>query len=148
MEERTLGQIDLLLEERALGVQHALVVHRPLPVLDHGQIRRALRGGGCVLREHRGLLRLQIPHQAVLHLVGSLQHRVLVLHELLLEAGVLDADVVLDPSVVEDRPYQAGPERVEDAAALEEVAEVGVIGECPRAGAGLQPDLPEQGEAG
>jgi hypothetical protein len=48
----------------------------------------------------------QKAHRGVFHVLKSLQDRVLVIDHKLLEAGILDADVIFETPVVENWPLE------------------------------------------
>ena len=128
-----LGQAVLLLQQRTLRVQHALVVHGALAVLHHRELDRPLRGLHGGLLEHRRLLRVDEPGQRVLDLLRRLEHGVAVVDEQLLEPRVLDAHAVREAAVVEERPVDPGADGIEEAAGGEEVVAAPVAGARLRA---------------
>ena len=63
-------------------------------------------------------------HQSVLHFLGGSEHRLLVGRHQFLEAGVLEADVVQDPSIVQQVPLKRRADRSVEGIGAEQVGEV------------------------
>ena len=100
----------LLAEERALRVEDSLEVDEALAVLHVGDVEGAARGLHR-FREDRDLrAELREADRGVFELAGRAQHRVLVLLEELLEAGVLHEHLIRQPAPVEDVPDEGGTE--------------------------------------
>ena len=107
------GDLALRLGQRVFQAHQVLLQER-----DARQIGHALRVlgqhdvHGPLGVGHAGRLRLRPPlgpqerHQAVLHVLVGAEHRIAVGGHQLLETGVLEADVIDDPAVVEDVPRE------------------------------------------
>ena len=114
--------------------QHVLLLHQVLLQLgDAGEIDRP----GLVLRQHdldrffgvvhAGGLELRAPlgaeegHQPVLHFLVGVENRLLVGGHQFLELGVLEPDVVQNPSVIQDVPLERRADAAVEGRGLEEI---------------------------
>ena len=69
-------------------------------------------------------LRSQESHQPVLNLLAGLEHELLVGDRQLLEIGVLGADIVHDPAVVQQVPLKRRTDTAVERRVLEQIGEV------------------------
>ena len=100
----------LLVEQRALRVQHPLEVHQAFPVLDRGDGQRAFRGLHGLLEEVDLRPALGKHDRSVVHFARGPEHGVLVNLVELPEAGILDEHLVGQPAVIEHVPGERGPD--------------------------------------
>ena len=122
------GVLVLLGQQAALGIEHTLEVNGALAVLDDGDIERTPCGFHAALQVTGVANGAAETGNAVLDLARSLQHGILVAHDLFLEPGILDANLVFEPAVVEDGPGESRADAVAEAVSAEQVAEVAAIG--------------------
>ena len=127
-----------MLLRQLLHRQHAVEVGDPARVLLLDQIQRLLRRPRALGQRFHLPLVVEEGDQGVLGLGIGLEHHLLIFQRPLLESGVLDANVVDQPSVVEDVPLERRPDVAGQRSRLEQVAESG----------GIQEDVARNGECG
>src|SRR5262249_34873138 len=114
----------LLLDEELLGDQHRREVDGPFVVLLSREVDDLLRSGDALLQRRRTLDRAAVRRDGALDVGLRAEDGGRVVADELLVDGVLNAHVVRDAPVVEDRPAEGrAPEGLE-AAALEELGGV------------------------
>jgi hypothetical protein len=92
-------QLVLLGQQLRLRREHAVEIDQPTLVLGLHQFHGVLGLLDALLQALCLELILKEGHQGVLDLAAGRQHRLLILQDLLLQAGVLEADVVEDAAV-------------------------------------------------
>ena len=117
-----LRQCVLLLELRALTVEHVLEIRQSVSVQRVDESDRLARG------DHRSRQRgtsnpfLDVRRHRALDVLDRPEHRLLVGDERLLGQGVLELDVASDPTGIEDAPLERRSEREAPGFPFEEIA--------------------------
>ena len=98
----------MLLDQRRLGLLHAIEVHLSFAILAQHQFHRDPRGCHAFAQSSGLLPGVDEPHQRVFDLAMRLQHCLLIVGDPGIQKRLLFADIVLDFVIIEDLPLQHG----------------------------------------
>ncbi|MNH28982.1 hypothetical protein D3C79_891870 [compost metagenome] len=105
-----IDQVVILLGEQGrLGIEYPLEIRITFTVLGIGQGYRALGGNRRLAEDTVALQGFEQAGRGIVSLTRCLANAVLVDHDQLLQAGILDAHVVGDSTMIEHVPAQARP---------------------------------------
>jgi len=118
------GKLILLGSEGSQGIDDRVESHITLLVLQGRNVNRSPGGRHCRLQGHLLLLRFEKGDDGIFDLALSLQHRLAVVLQQLLENRVLQPNVILEPPVLEDVPLKGAEKTAAGGFGGEKVAKV------------------------
>src|SRR5262249_13619671 len=125
-------------DEKLLRIKHARVIHRAFAVLKFRQLHCA--GGGPHTPGEGGhlALRAQVGRDGVFDFTLRLHDGAFVIANERLETGILHANIILDASIVKDRPSKARSAKVFQTSVLKKILKI----------SGRHADRAKQGKTG